>query len=283
MGYGDRLMAIGDAKAQYLSDPLRRPVAIGDGKNVDWSELSDGVPFLADQSLVDSGFPVSWVISHTGNRPYIDYAAMEAKVARIRTGPPILRRRLLAALGHYIFRKDYHAKPAEVRFSAAQNALIEKWNKIPYVVLEPYIKPRAPVNKHWGHENYLKLAERLAKHIRVVQVSEPRHYENLPFVTRIAPSSFKEAMAYIAGSRLYIGPEGGLHHAAAAVGKPAVVIFGGFTDPKMTGYDFHTNLTGGARFACGIKGHACRHCRTAMQNISVDEVLQAALRHLGKA
>jgi hypothetical protein len=64
-----------------------------------------------------------------------------------------------------------------------------------------------------------------------------------------------------------------MHHGAAAVGTPAVVIFGGFIPPAVVGYDMHVNLTGGAE-ACGSL-NKCLHCRAAMEKISVEEVYQA--------
>jgi ADP-heptose:LPS heptosyltransferase len=74
---------------------------------------------------------------------------------------------------------------------------------------------------------------------------------------------------------LYIGPEGGLHHGAAAVGIPAVVLFGGFIPPQVTGYKTHVNLTGGADFFCGSL-QACKHCAEAMERIKSKHVCDAA-------
>jgi ADP-heptose:LPS heptosyltransferase len=79
----------------------------------------------------------------------------------------------------------------------------------------------------------------------------------------------------LARAKLYIGAEGGLHHAAAALGVPAVVLFGGFIPPLVTGYETHINLTGGAQEACGSL-KPCDHCRKAMDAISVEEVAAAA-------
>jgi ADP-heptose:LPS heptosyltransferase len=86
--------------------------------------------------------------------------------------------------------------------------------------------------------------------------------------------TFRHAMAVLARASLYIGPEGGLHHAAAAVGIPAVVIFGGFIPPSVTGYATHINLTGGAA-ACGSL-KPCEHCKAYMDVISVADVMGAA-------
>jgi len=78
----------------------------------------------------------------------------------------------------------------------------------------------------------------------------------------------------LARCSLYIGPEGGLHHGAAAVGTPAVVIFGGYIHPTTTGYAAHVNLFG-ADEACGNTTE-CQHCKLAMDAITVDQVYEAA-------
>ena len=41
---------------------------------------------------------------------------------------------------------------------------------------------------------------------------------------------------------LFLGHEGGFAHAAAALSKPAVVIYGGWIPPEVTGYEFHENI-----------------------------------------
>jgi len=88
--------------------------------------------------------------------------------------------------------------------------------------------------------------------------------------------SFRHALAALSRASLYIGPEGGLHHGAAAVGIPAVVIFGGWIPPQVTGYDDHINLTGGAKNFCGSLS-SCDHCKEALDKISVDEVYSSAM------
>ena len=69
-------------------------------------------------------------------------------------------------------------------------------------------------------------------------------------------------------------PEGGLHHAAAALGTPTIVIFGGFISPRQTGYPHQVNLfTGGT--PCGMR-RRCDHCEQAMRRVAIEEVLVKA-------
>jgi ADP-heptose:LPS heptosyltransferase len=83
-------------------------------------------------------------------------------------------------------------------------------------------------------------------------------------------TSIVAAARYIAGCRCYIGTEGFLHHLAAAFGKPAVVLFGAYSHPKVTGYDFHTNIW---RDVPEELGH--RKKKGAMDTISPEEVIEA--------
>ena len=73
---------------------------------------------------------------------------------------------------------------------------------------------------------------------------------------------------------LFIGTEGGMHHAAAATSRKAVVIFGGHISPKITGYDFHTNLYVDIEGSpCGNK-NICNHCKKCMDSISSEMMIK---------
>ena len=82
-------------------------------------------------------------------------------------------------------------------------------------------------------------------------------------------------MTVLSRARSALIPEGGLHHGAAALGVPAVVLFGGFIPPAVTGYADHANFTGGAT-ACGSL-NKCLHCRDALEKITVEEVYNAVV------
>jgi ADP-heptose:LPS heptosyltransferase len=102
-------------------------------------------------------------------------------------------------------------------------------------------------------------------------------------VEQAQTDSFRQACALLSKASLFIGTDGGLHHAAAALGKPAVVIWGGYTHPRNLGYDFHVNLQANGVEPCGLT-IPCQHCRTAMDRVTVKEVVQAVkgeLRRIG--
>jgi ADP-heptose:LPS heptosyltransferase len=81
-------------------------------------------------------------------------------------------------------------------------------------------------------------------------------------------------MATLSRAIGYLGPEGGMHHASAAVGVPAVVIFGGYISPKVTGYEGHINLFTGTGLGCG-NSQPCE-C-SCMAGITVGRVCEAVL------
>ena len=173
--------------------------------------------------------------------------------------------------GGWRWDKHFRATPGEMFFTPQELARAEKMPN-GAVLIEPHVKPLA-INKRWGWDCYKAAAKRLmADGHHVVQFNYGQRL--LPHVTPIASPDFRTSLAMLARCSLYIGPEGGLHHGAAAVGTPAVVIFGGYIHPMTTGYAAHVNLFG-ADEACGNTTE-CQHCKQAMDAITVEQVYEAA-------
>lgn len=284
MGYGDKLMAVGDAWALHQRDPLHRRVAIGNGVNLDKDspELTEGLDFLAPESAL-WGEDITWVISYRGKRPYIDYAAMQRELAA--KGLLIKRSQAVAQLGRYIWKPDYRPTPAPVVLRPDEQAIYEQWRTSkPFVIIEPFVKAKAPISKQWPVERYFEVAQRLRKDVPVFQFCPPGR-DPVDGCRPIHTQAFRDVFPYLKAAALYIGPEGGLHHAAAAMGTRAVVIYGGFIWPQVTGYpDLHVNLTGdNAGYACGTRFEMCPHCKTALDSITPDQVLANAHRLLEAA
>lgn len=179
----------------------------------------------------------------------------------------------------WVWNYSFRPTPGQFFFDQHESEIAAGF-KDEFVVVEPNVPWQKSVagNKDWGQEKYQELTDRLVKSgVRVVQFS---HKNTRRFLqgAKLATLNFRQAIAVLGRSRLYVGPEGGMHHAAAAVGVGAVVIFGGFIPPQVTGYDTHVNLTGTDR-ACGSLIN-CSHCRDAMSHITVDEVEQRVRERL---
>lgn len=140
------------------------------------------------------------------------------------------------------------------------------------ILVEPHIKGTASGdNKDWGWESWQALARRSP--LPLLQCA-PKGKATLDGIDSVTTPTFEHAVACLAMSRGIVTTEGGLHHAAGALRKPAVVIFGAFNSPKLFGYDFHENLDSPDPECLGRRqSHPA--CRRAMQRITVDDVLAA--------
>lgn len=258
MGIGDNLIASGLAKASRAKG---KRAAFGDGQKIIWDHHSEiifrGNPNIArpgDEAARD----LDWIPFYRGNRLYNRQVG-----------------------DRWEWNYDFRCTAGEAYLTEGERTFGRAQGE-GYIVIEPNLpnyKPSSP-NKRWPVERYAAVASALrsAGH-DVVQLSYGGGH--VLDARQIKTASFRQAMAVLERAALYIGPEGGLHHAAAAVGIHAVVLFGGFVPPEVTGYATHTNLTGGAR-ACGSL-KTCQHCIEAMNAIGVSDVMSAAERYLRKA
>ena len=89
-------------------------------------------------------------------------------------------------------------------------------------------------------------------------------------------SDFRTACSVINEVDLYLGPEGGFSHAAAALNKKAVIYFGGWSNPQTMGYSFHKNIyVDTEESPCGAKGYLCNHCEKCRESISIEKMIRA--------
>lgn len=257
MGYGDDIIATGLARGLKAKG---KRAAFGDGRKIIWgpwsAEMFANNPNIARPGS-EGASDLEWIAHYKGARKY-------NKLVN----------------GAWQWNYDFKVKPGEFFFSEVEKRTIEYSRAMmnAFVVVEPNVEWQKSVapNKDWGEDKYQELTKRLRKAgILIVQFAHKNSKRRLRDVTIIETAKFREAIGLLSLARLYVGPEGGMHHAAAAVGIKAVVIMGGFIPPAVVGYDDHINLTGGA-MACGSL-RSCTHCWQAMQNISVDAVYSSAV------
>lgn len=230
-------------------------IAFGDGNKVIWGPFSE-IIFRNNPNIATHGTEhrpdVEWIAHHKGHRLYSHHDRVNNR---------------------WIWHYDFRPTPGQLFFSAQEIAFAECVGS-GSVLIEPNLpwhKPAA-VNKDWGLANYQAVADRLmADGYDVVQFRAGR--DRLKGVRVINDGTFREALAALARMRLAIVPEGGLHHGAAAVGTRAVVLFGAWAAPEVTGYPTHMNIARDGH-ACGTIG-PCLHCKGAMKDISVEEVYVA--------
>ncbi|MCI0683022.1 MAG: hypothetical protein L0Y71_13050 [Gemmataceae bacterium] len=209
-----------------------------------WHEIWKGNPRIAKP---DFAGPVQPITSGADRRPYIERQT---------------KRR-------WIWR-EWSCPVGEVFLTARERELGARYPG--RVIVEPNLKAQACRNKDWGWSRWDALVRQLLRRGFPVAQLGSSATRLLPGVELIRTAGFREAAAVLASARLAILPEGGLHHAAAALGIPAVVIFGGYISPRQTGYAHHVNLYAGGN-PCGMRAR-CRHCVEAMNSIQPEQVLE---------
>lgn len=252
MGFGDEIMAAGEARRLHEIDP--RPVVILDRKGRPRSHpLWQANPRIAQAN----GPGVQSHVNGPGCRPYVESIAPD----------------------RFVFRSDYRPTPGELFPTAAEQVFAEPFAGA--VVVEPNIKERASPNKRWPWE-YWQAVVAARPDLPWLQMGPPGT-RRLAGVRSVETPSFRHAAAVMATARAAVLPDGGLHHAAAAFGIPAVVIFGAFIDPAITGYsDRHTNLWRSHRPDGGSCGRRtpCAGCAGVMASIAPGEVIEQLERIL---
>lgn len=241
-----------------------RRVAFGDGRRIIWDHNSEPIfrnnPNVAPPGSEKAG-DLEWHPFCKGNRQYIvhDRGA----------------NRWIWNYGFKPVRGEVFLADGEKRWAEAVGS--------GFVLIEPNVpdKPQA-VNKQWSHHKFDQVALGLrAKGYEIIQLANPMASNGggpqLLGSRLVKAPTFRHALALLARAALFIGAEGGLHHGAAAVGTDAVVLFGGWVPPEVTGYNGHANIARGK--ACGSLA-PCPHCREIMESISAQEVFDAAKSRL---
>lgn len=243
MGAGDWLMAAGEARA--LHEVTGKAVAIVDQRGrAQWVDLWNGIPYILPRVVPGC----ATVLNTSGMRPYI----------------------AMKTTGRWRW-KPYQPKPAEVRFTVDEQMLAAQ--QAGRVMIEPNVKNIGHTNKAWLWDRWQALVDSmpdtqfvqcLPVGARVLAGDNVHHVQTL---------SFRDAMAVLSRSVALVTTEGGLMHAAAAVGTPAVVLWSEFISPDVTGYKMHTNLRHAGN-PCGMRLN-CPSCRRSMAAITVGEVRSA--------
>jgi len=260
VGFGDEILGSGLARGAAARG---KRVAFGDGQRIIWApqgvEIFRGNPNIAPPGS-ERAASLEWIAHYPGNRLY-NWAGGNG----------------------WVWNYDFRPVPGEIFFDASERDIAAR---VPsgFVLIEPNVPPHKDVtsNKQWDPARFQWVADRLREDgHRVVQLAYDGMTHQLRDVEMVPTQTFRIALAVLERAALFIGHEGGMHHGAAALGIPAVVIFGGFIPPRVTGYENHENLAAGEP-ACGSRS-PCLHCRQALESITAPQVYDAAMRRIGLA
>lgn len=238
MGIGDEIITTSYARRIFKETGRKSAIA----RLGYWSPVFDHNPkILREPELGCALLP--WV---TGCRPYIDYGRSDDK--------------------HFAWNWRFKAQPGELYFAPEELRHTMRG----FVYIEPNVK-NPDANKDWGFDRWQKVVDSMP-HIPWVQGTGRK----LAGVTQVETTSFRDACALLKNASLFVGVDGALHHASAALNVSAVVLWSGFVSPEILGYDQHVNLCHAEEF-CG-RYHRCQHCMDAYSRLTVDEVIDAVQR-----
>lgn len=249
MGCGDEILAAG--RAERLALLSGRSVAITDragrARTHPIWEGNQAIDPKSDLRLIDC----------SGSRPYIERWDGRRVIFNMAHRP---------TAGHvYLTREE--------RSWAADQMLPER-----FAIVEPVVRPPSSPNKAWGLARWATVVADIPVPVYQLGPDDGRHA--LPGTHRLVTPSIRYAAAVIEKAALVMTTEGGMHHLAAALGIPAVVVFGAFTPPLLTGYEGQRIFA--VETAEGYCGNylPCEHCQKAMARIDPRDVARAALELL---
>jgi len=251
MGYGDEIIAAGQAQ-RYSDTHNRRRVRIVDtAGHARWHPIWDGNPILVRPDEQAAGFYDLLSAPHA--RPYIVYPFTED------TG--------------WTFNKTFHARDhvAKIYLTAAELGMGRRLRDVlgPYVLIEPWSKHS---NLRWPLTHWRALIASVPD-VTFVQHLHAGNPVPLAGVESIMTTTFREACGVLAAASVYIRGESGMCHAAAALGIPQVTIWGACMDwDVLGGYDKQLGI-GVSDEPCG-SWRACAHCAGTMGAITVGSVMR---------
>jgi ADP-heptose:LPS heptosyltransferase len=218
---------------------------VGGHGRVMWSEVFDNNPYIVRRPPPTRH--CNRLVSGGGVRPYIEMKT--------------------AARWYW---RQYKPVPAELFFTPAEKTFAEPYRG--KVLVEPEVKNNGHSNKAWPFNRWVELTQILD--LPWLQCASPGSTRSLPSnVAQVHTPNFRLACAVLSVCKAFVGTDGGLMHAAAAVNVPAVILWSEFTSPAICGYKSMTNLRH-AGSPCGNRTD-CKSCRLAMSRITVDEVVNA--------
>lgn len=260
MGYGDVLMAAGQAQTVFDQQPSAGPVTICDGSGRPrWHFLWSGNPAVRVPSPGDPPYRAPFILSGNGCLPYLQYPYSIHTGWRFSTTWRARDHR-----GRLYLTADELARGQAVRKDIG-----------PFILVEPPSTRRAP-NRRGPLDHWLSLTGKFAPNFpyRFAQLWHG-HAAELPTTVKLIHADFRDACAILSAAAALVTVEGGLAHAAAALHVPTVVLWGGCVSADVLGYPEQVNLVDpDPRTPCGSLA-VCDHCTQAWRRYDTADIARA--------
>ena len=245
MGYGDEIIATAEAK-EAKKKFSKAKILIGDGRKIYPSLIYLNNPNIFQNSNLDSSKGDNiWILNYINNRPYVDYLNSNSE--------------------KIFWDHKFSVKPGEIYLSNSEKKIgietiknatklwedsFSKRSKF-VVVIEPNVKSTnykkitgsstigySNINRDWGFDKWQSVVNILKDRITFLQPhkGDVRKLSNVIHIN----CNFRGAISILNQSDMFLGTHSGFSHAAAALNKDAINIFGGWISPETVSY---THLT----------------------------------------
>jgi hypothetical protein len=140
-----------------------------------------------------------------------------------------------------------------------------------FLAIEPFSKDNYTHNREYPLDKWQSIVNDLHDDIMIVQVGTgAKALKNV--VDLRGQTTFRQALALIGRSNLFLAPESGLVHGATAVNTKSLVIITGYQAEKMVAYPQNINVNIGSHGPCGLK-IACHQCQEDAQKHDWHEIV----------
>jgi len=235
-----------------------------------------GVTFYTDFAGLLSGLPFIDAVRGYTERPggcinlsYEDYI------------PP--RRHIAEIMGDKIGVRVRDLRPSCAVNREIVSRFLADWRDMPrpHIIVNRFTSSWTP-NKDWPDEYWGDLLDRLTARFSVIEIgATAQDREAKPddhYLDLRGKTGLEELVAAIGAADLHVGPVSGPVHIAAAVGTPAVVIYGGYEHPVSSGYPWNINLYSPVHCApCWLRS-PCPYGKDCLYRIKPDGVEDAVNR-----
>ena len=281
MEYGSDILATGEAKIICQENPEAK-IAFGNpevlsqsekGKTkLYWSEIFKNNPNILQPG--ENAEKIIIVPNYPKSRPFFNYAKTKyAQFDGKKTTPYKVA-----------YDPDYQVTCGELFFSDSEITEAEKLIEnieSPIIFFDPYADI---LNKFWLPERWDDLIKQSSYNF--VQLTYDKHDEPLNGANQVSTKTFRQASAVLSagvGRGILLSVDCDLHHAAAALNMPAIVLWSHYSHPDNLGYDDHINIRwDAAGKPCGLRD-ACIQCQRSAEMIKVDDVnlaIEMALKNI---
>ena len=274
MGYGDSIMVTGFARLAKEKYPNLQ-IVIGDkeSSNIANSIIFKNNPNITNPKEIDPSINKVWIENYPGKRPYIKYVDDKKYYWNPNYRPvkgDLFFDEKEKNLAYSIFEKIKEKYLSKFNNKNKKIIFIEPSRKEKNYKDPNLLNTQGEYNRDWGKDNWNKFIKLYNDRVFFVQSL----HENSDYFDEIYTfkSDFRNACAVLQHCDTFIGWEGGFSHAAAALNKKAVVLFGGWIHPNTIGYKFHSNIYIDIEGSpCGMR-NKCQHCNECRNRIKVEDV-----------